>query len=340
VARLCQHLRLGALALVLVLAQSCLEFAEQSTTFVYDPPSDTLRMAQVYHGIFGGEKQQRLSVKERQQLRLVLDEEKTFFYANWIFEYSEAAAHQAIQRMRKEEAGKDAHERAMHAAGIAMYESLIENVRVRTGGFYRDAEGRLCGWQTVSIRHTAAVLQRANPAFSKLVLNSLKDGNDEWTEASVALLKAAANEDYQWLSVGANWLQLRMPMTAEDYRRIRRDLASPEPEAQVPKTHHVPRMRGRIAGIPIEVDMEARSYGETQHWLRRLEGMVASDLDLSWADNTMTLRIGLEDARPGRISMPVFAGYVDNATQDVERLHDIPAKFDIDAQAREFLHRK
>jgi hypothetical protein len=335
-------LRFGSLTIIMLLTQSCVEFAEQSTTFVYDGQTDTLRMVQVYHGIFGGEKNARLTAKERDQFERVMAEEKTFFYANWIFEYSASAARNAIQDMRKEDDKKDEYEAAMHAAGAAMYESLLENVRVRTGGFYKDEKGRLCGWQTVTIKETTEVLKLANPAISKLVLDSFKDGDPEWSDASVALLNEAASGDYEWLSVGSNWLQFQMPMSAEDYRRIRRDLASPKNEAaKLPKTHHVPKLRVKLAGIlPIEIDMEAEEYGEMQHWLHRLEGMIASDMDLWWADNTMQVRIGLGDDAPAHFSMPVFAGYVDNGSKDVERLYDIDATLDIDAKTKEFLDQK
>jgi hypothetical protein len=174
------------------------------------------------------------------------------------------------------------------------------------------------------------------------VLNGFKDGDPEWSEASVRLLQEAASGDYEWLAAGANWLQFRMPMSADDYRRIRRELATPEGEAaNMPKTHRVPTMRVKLAGIlPIEVDMEVESYGEMQHWLRRLEGVISSEMDLWWADNTMTVKIGISDDAPAHFSMPVFAGYVDNASKDVERRHDIDDTFDIDAKTKEFLHQE
>jgi hypothetical protein len=91
----------------------------------------------------------------------------------------------------------------MHTASIAMFESLIGNVRVRNGGFYRGKAGRLCGWQTVVITRSAEVLKLANAAISKLILNGLQNDEMEWSEPSPALLKAAASDSYQWLDVGS-----------------------------------------------------------------------------------------------------------------------------------------
>lgn len=329
------------LTTVALLMQSCVEFAEQSTTFVYDAQTDSLRMVQVYHGIFGGENEARLDEKELEQLRHVMDEAKTFFYANWIFEYSEDGAREAIEKMQENPDDKDADEAAMHSASIAMFESLIENVRVRNGGFYRDKAGRLCGWQTIAITRTGEVLKVANAAISKLILNGLQKDELEWSEPTRALLKAAASDSYQWLDVGSNTLRFQMPMRAADYRQIRQDLAASTREEAAEKAGKASILTFTLAGIlPVELGIETESYGEMQHWVDRLAGMIASDMDVWWADDTMTVRVGHSDDAPAHFSMPVFDGYVDNAGADAERLYGVLDTLDIDAKTKAFLEQK
>jgi hypothetical protein len=57
-----------------------------------------------------------------------------------------------------------------------------------------------------------------------------------------------------------------------------------------------------------------------QHWVDRLAGMIASDMDVWRAEDTMTVRIGHSDDASGHFSMPVFDGYVDNASADAKGL--------------------
>src|SRR5919198_2743031 len=78
--------------LPLALLTGCLEFGKQTMSYHYDKATDTLRIFQDYHGIFGedakGKPGEGLSAEEQEQLESVLKGQRTFFFSNWIFEYN------------------------------------------------------------------------------------------------------------------------------------------------------------------------------------------------------------------------------------------------------------
>ena len=78
-------------AAILLLTSSCIEFEKQTLTFRYDRTEERLRIFQVYEGIFGGERQEGLKDDEKKQLDSVFERERTFFFANWIWEYDRAS---------------------------------------------------------------------------------------------------------------------------------------------------------------------------------------------------------------------------------------------------------
>ena len=71
----------------LLLLCGCLEFEEQSMSYRYDEKTDTLYIFQDYRGI-AASSGEKLSADEVQQLESVIKTERTFFFANWIFEFN------------------------------------------------------------------------------------------------------------------------------------------------------------------------------------------------------------------------------------------------------------
>ena len=66
----------------------CLEFARQGLFFRHDPTTDTRHIFQDYQGIFGAEDPARLTEAEREQMASVMQQERTFFFRNWITEHN------------------------------------------------------------------------------------------------------------------------------------------------------------------------------------------------------------------------------------------------------------
>ncbi len=102
-------LRIGLLLLACAIS-GCVEFQEQTMSYRYDKAADELRIFQDYRGIFGGgdgadsTPGTELSGREQGELASVLEGQRTFFFANWIFEYDR----EAMQTLRENLDGRRA----------------------------------------------------------------------------------------------------------------------------------------------------------------------------------------------------------------------------------------
>ena len=99
-------LRLIALLPMLWLT-GCLEFEDQTLTYRYDAGTDTLRIFQDYHGIFGADDAAKVTPAEEEQLDSVLKGQRTFFFANWILEYNREQLREFLGQLKDPEKRKE-----------------------------------------------------------------------------------------------------------------------------------------------------------------------------------------------------------------------------------------
>ena len=135
-------LRLFALLPMLLLI-GCLEFEDQTLSYRYDSGTDTLRIFQDYHGIFGADDTAKVTDAEMEQLDSVLKGQRTFFFANWILEYNREQLRELLEQLKDPQKRK---EMKLSEPASAGYEKLLtlalDNVRVENNGFYFDEIGR------------------------------------------------------------------------------------------------------------------------------------------------------------------------------------------------------
>ena len=74
-----------------------LNLKNKPSSFQHYPGTDTLVIWQHYEGIYGEDNEHGLSETEREQLHSVVNGERTFFFANWIFEYNAQSIDQFIK---------------------------------------------------------------------------------------------------------------------------------------------------------------------------------------------------------------------------------------------------
>ena len=125
--------RFPSLVLVVCLAlfSGCLEFEQQTLTYRYDAKTDTLRIFQSYQGIFGADAKDGLSQDELAQLDSVLTGQRTFFFANWIFEYNRDQLREMIGKLKQPDAQQELKmEPAALARAEILLKLLLDNVRV------------------------------------------------------------------------------------------------------------------------------------------------------------------------------------------------------------------
>ena len=211
-------LRLLAL-LPLLCVTGCLEFEDQTLTYRYDAGTDTLRIFQDYHGIFGADDAAKVTDAEVEQLDSVLKEQRTFFFANWIFEYNREQLRELLKELKNPEKRREMNQ---PETAIARYEKLmtlaVDNVRVENDGFYFDAKGRLCGNQKVTVTRVTKLIAAGNDALREMT--RAEAGKPETSaEQKAVLLKAAAGPG-DFIRLQGNAVTVRYPMTTREFAEM------------------------------------------------------------------------------------------------------------------------
>ena len=116
--------------LAVLLLPGCIEFKKQTLVFQHYPGTDTLVIWQHYEGIHGEDNEHGLSETEREQLHSVVNGERTFFFANWIFEYNAQGIDQFIKEGEAElKKGIEPKAKAAVARQTLVWVKLLKKVR-------------------------------------------------------------------------------------------------------------------------------------------------------------------------------------------------------------------
>lgn len=195
---------------------ACIEFDRQVVSYRVDRQADTLLIFQNYLGIYGADAEHELTEQEIQQLRSVLENERTFFFANWIFELNVSQMDQAIRTLHEEEVGSPGR-RELNARLRKAVKTLRDNLTINNGPFYLDAKGHLSGVQMVRITRLSTVVKAVNDGIQAnlqrdLLTKDLPPERRHLTERAVA-------DKAPFLEIEGNQIRFRHPMTAEAFRR-------------------------------------------------------------------------------------------------------------------------
>ncbi len=197
-----------------LLLTGCLDYGRQTLTYRYDMKRDTLRIFQVYQGIFGEDQPVGLSAKELDQLHSVLSGQRTFFFANWILEYDRAEIRKALEDPAKPEVKSDAATRERQQRFLRL---LLDNVRVANGAFYLDEQGRLCGIQCVTVTRFSSLVAEANTGIRDLL--KLEAGREKVPAEERNLFLKSAEQPQPFVIMEGNQLRLRIPMTHASFEK-------------------------------------------------------------------------------------------------------------------------
>jgi hypothetical protein len=151
-----------------------------------------------------------------EQLDSVLKEQRTFFFANWIFEYNHEQLRERLKELKDPEKRR---EMKQPEAAIARYEKLMalvaDNVRVENDGFYFDAKRRLCGNQKVTVTRVTKLIAAGNDALREMI--KAEAGKPETSaEQKTVLLKAGAGPE-DFIRLQGNAISVRFPMTPGEF---------------------------------------------------------------------------------------------------------------------------
>ncbi len=200
----------------LLLLTGCLEFEQQTLTYRYDAKTDTLRIFQVYHGIFGGDQPAGLSAKELEQLQSVLSGQRTFFFENWILEFDRGQVRQEMDRLDKPETPQDTNmDSAARSRHKAFLQALLDDVRVENGAFYLDGQHKLCGVQFVTATRFSNLVAAASEQIRDLL--KTEAGREKAGAETRDLYLKAAEQPQPFVVLDGNQLRVRFPMTRAEF---------------------------------------------------------------------------------------------------------------------------
>jgi len=215
----CRNLALASFIFVGLLTglTGCIEFESQTVTYAYDAPSDTLKIYQDYHGIFGGDNRQELNAEELEQLDSVLTSQRTFFFGNWISEISHNQLRDRLKEIKDPEYQK---EHKLDPAAVAHMESLIklliEQVHVENGSFYRDQAGRLSGVQRVTVRNVSKLIAAGNVVIRDALKMEAADEKTSTDERRLYLKSIEQQQDY--IKIEGNRITVSFPATRDQFQ--------------------------------------------------------------------------------------------------------------------------
>ncbi len=196
----------------------CIEFERQTVTYEHDAKADTLRIHQTYHGLYGADDVTKLSEKEREQLADVMKGQRTFFFANWIFELNLASWKETLA---SESAPKpNSQEEAFRRTSTNLLAQLIANVRVENGKFYINDKGQPCGTQRVTLRNVSKLLATGNELMRRALEVEMK-GKD--TAAERELINASLARPEPFFTLTGQQIRFRYPVSREQFDKDSRD---------------------------------------------------------------------------------------------------------------------
>ena len=292
--------RFPSLILVVCLAlfTGCLEFEQQTLTYRYDAKTDTLRIFQSYQGIFGADAKDGLSQDELAQLDSVLTGQRTFFFANWIFEYNRDQLRETVDKLKQSDAQQ---ELKMEPAALGRAESLLklllDNVRVENGPFYLDPQGKLCGVQRVTIKQCTKITAAVNPVIRDYL--KVEAAKDDTSAENRSLYLKSAERQREYIKIDGNQFRLTLPFPRQDYEK---------------------------------------TFGPNASDTRMIEQFKRCGGKISFAKDELSLIAGEPTNTTASVTLPVSTKpYVPNALETVKKRASIELQFDAEAAAKRFV---
>src|SRR5437870_8435677 len=190
----------------------CIEFERQTLTYTYDAPTDTLKIFQDYHGIFGADDPHQPTSSELEQLDSVLKTQRTFFFGNWITEINHDQLRDLLKQFKDPEYQKQQKLEPPAAANLeTLVKLLLENVHIENGPFYLDAGGKLSAVQRVTITKTSKLIAAGNVAIRDWL--NAKAGESETAAEEQRLYRKSAQQQQNYIKLDGNRLTVRVPAT-------------------------------------------------------------------------------------------------------------------------------
>lgn len=201
------------------LLTGCIEFESQTVAYCHELASDTLKIYQNYHGIFGGDNSAKLTAEEQEQLDSVLNGQRTFFFANWI---SEISHNQLRDKLKKFKDPQYQTDQKLDAAAVSHLETLInlllEHVRVENGSWYQNQQGKLAGVQRVTVRHVSKIIEAGNAVIRDALKSEAAAENT--TLELKSLYSKSIEHQTNYIRLEGNRITVHFPATRQQFEEM------------------------------------------------------------------------------------------------------------------------
>ncbi len=281
-----------------LLLTGCLDYEQQTLTYRYDLKSDTLRIFQVYQGIFGEDQPEGLSDKELDQLQSVLSGQRTFFFANWIWEYDREEVRKGLDNLNKPDSQPDATlDPAARSRRETFLNLLLDNAHLENGAFYLDDQGKLCAVQSVTVSHFSKLVAAGNGQIRDLF--KVEANGEKVTVEEHTLYLKYAGQQRPYITINGNQVRFRLPITRTAFEK---------------------------------------SYGPDSSAAKQLEEFRQQGGKVAFANNEMKWSVGTPSDQVTTLTLPVSTKpYVANALDAVKSRAVIHGKMDVAATAKVFV---
>lgn len=183
-----------------LLLLSCITYKYQKMSWSHNSETDILKIFHEYEGIHVEGKM--ISNDELKQFQQIQKRNKTYFFNNWLFEYSTQKVEAAIKENE-------------HSEIIPLLKLLKESITIENGDWYMNSERQLCAWQKVTIKNTTEIINLANKFVRKYYEDkSLKKNLPH-------LLEEPPNHKY--IDIINNQLIYRHPVKFSDYLKAKNE---------------------------------------------------------------------------------------------------------------------
>ena len=303
---------------------SCMNFEKQTLILRYDKANDKLCIFQNYEGIYGDKGEDELDGNEQNQLDSVVNSGRTFFFGNWIFEISLDGIEKSIkedeenlnnlQRMTTAEESQGAIN--VLKERVSLKRSMLTNVKIKNGKFYLNKDGKLCGYQYVTLNNASEMVEDCNRLISAYAMNANLDDMDK---SFYRKLKDAALAKHTWIKLDGSSIRADVPMPYDYFQKMKSDKAE------------------SITQIINDPDKDKKALAEQ---IQGLISVLNSDAWGSYVDDKAIIAIGHPSKPYAKLTGNVSSKYTDNAVKYVKDKYGIEENVDAEKLIKDFLEAK
>jgi hypothetical protein len=293
-------LRAVAVALALLGGAGCLTFEKETMVFVFPPGGQEVRGLLVYEGMAPSAAKAADLERAKDELGEIYASRERFYLGAWPLLVS-----------LKPGANDDPGTRE----GKALFR---KHLVVRSGGLFLNENGRLCGYQVVTIRDRTkfvpalnGLIGRSMAEYAERALADPRRRADWLDEGSLRLMRRASQKRFEWVQIEPGRFGLTLPATPAAAARLKRAFLGTEELARLRDAASV-RLGKKGTDAPPrapkleEVRAAVRAYGADRQAL--IDYLAALPLSFEQRKDRFTVSLGLGEGEPIRLATPTEVG--------------------------------